>query len=286
MRINRRYVYLVVALVLAGLVFWTTQAWLESEVSRVTTAAQADEGASSRKILVASRNVSPGTILTAEHLQWASWPDDASTDAYFEQGKTSLESVAGSVARNALFRGEPVAADALAKPGEGSVMSAVLRPGYRAVALDVSASTGVAGFVAPGDRVDLILTRVLESTGAAKDVTSDTVLRDVRVVGVDQKVAKPDGEVVAPQTATIEVTPAQAELVVAASELGKLTLALRSVARGEAEPSVDDVSPAWLSGGGARAQPGSAAGSRQSRPAPAAVEVVRGTSVSVEGSSR
>lgn len=286
MRNNRRYVYLVVALVLAALAFWITQSWLESEVSRATATADASEKVSSRKILVAARSVDPGTILTAEHLEWASWPEDASTEAYFEQGKTSLESVAGSVARNALFRGEPIAADAVARPGEGSVLSAVLRPGYRAVTLDVSASTGVAGFVSPGDRVDLILSRVLDGAGNAKRVISDTVLRDVRVVGVDQKVAKPDGEVIAPQTATIEVTPAQAEQVVAASELGKLTLALRSVARGETDDATSDASPSWLLGGGTGEQSARAPRRSVRRPAPAAVEVVRGINSSVEGSSR
>lgn len=280
---NRRIVYLLVALVLAGIAFWITQSWLETEVSRVTASAEADDEASTTRVLVARQTLNPGTILTADHVEWQPWPDQGIVAPYFTEGTDSLESVTGSVVRTSMFPGQPLTSEAIAKPGEGSVMSAVLRPGYRAVTIAVTASTGVAGFISPGDRVDLILSRVIDGPGGAKRVTSETVLRDVRVVGIDQRAANQNNEVIAPQTATIEVTPAQAEMVVAASELGKLTLALRSVANARTQETAD-VTPSWL------LQGTQAAPARDRPPARArdvrrqsTVEVIRGTSTSVEG---
>ena len=112
----------------------------------------------------------------------------------------------------------------------------MLQPGYRAVTIGVSAATGVAGFIRPGDRVDLILSRVIDGAGGARRVISDTLLRNARVVGMDQQVSNEDNGVIVPQTATIEVTPEQAEVVAGASELGKLSLALRSLAQADAKP--------------------------------------------------
>jgi pilus assembly protein CpaB len=109
----------------------------------------------------------------------------------------------------------------------------VLRPGYRAVTVNVSASTGVGGFVMPGDHVDLVLSRSIEPNGAGtgqKRVIGETVLSDVRVVGVDQRSYDGKKDVVVPQTATLEVTPKGAEVIAVVGELGKLSLSLRSLA--------------------------------------------------------
>jgi pilus assembly protein CpaB len=112
----------------------------------------------------------------------------------------------------------------------------VLRPGYRAVTVNVSASTGVAGFVLPGDHVDVILSRELPGTGPQKRFVSETVLSDVRVVGMDQHAGSEKKDVVVPQTATLEVTPKGAEVLTVSGQLGTLTLALRSLANADVPP--------------------------------------------------
>jgi len=115
-------------------------------------------------------------------------------------------------------------------PGSRSFMAAVLRPGMRAVSVGVTATSGISGFVFAGDQVDLLLTH---KTGKGEDTShlvTETVLRNIRVLAVDQKVdAKPGDAPTIARTATFEVTPKQAEIVAIVSEMGRLSLALRSL---------------------------------------------------------
>jgi pilus assembly protein CpaB len=161
-----------------------------------------------------------------------------------------VQDVVGAVPRSNLSAGEPLTAAGLARPGDRGAMAATLTPGYRAITVNVTPSTGMGGFVVPGDRVDLILTMTLPAPkeGAAHHA-SETVLHDVRVVGVDQSLSEesktiPDKkgekkESSPPKTATLEVTPKQAEIVVVAVELGVLSLSLRSLGHVDGDGTLD-----------------------------------------------
>jgi pilus assembly protein CpaB len=126
----------------------------------------------------------------------------------------------------------------------------VLEPGKRAVSVSINATTGIAGLVFPGDRVDLILTHnIPEEEGGKKKMrrASETVLKNIRVLAVDQTVDDQTGEPEVAKTTTLEVTPKQAEIIAVVIELGRLSLSLRSLAReeqadGDANPGsmVDD----------------------------------------------
>jgi len=156
----------------------------------------------------------------------------------------------------------------------------------RAITINVSASTGVAGFVIPGDHVDLLLSRLVDQGGGAKRFVSVTLLRDLRVVGMDQRANGEKKDAPVPQTATLEVTPKQAEMVSVAGELGKLSMSLRSLAPDPtAAPAVGRTWDSEATGGAAPPRPSSA--NAQARPRPrvatpsaALVEVVRGSQVS------
>lgn len=276
MLITRRVTSLGVALLLSAGAVMATQQWLQGELKRAAGGPAQSTAAPAVQVLVAKQPLPAGTILKPEHLRWQAWPAEASTEGYFTGAAATSEQMAGAVVRTGLGAGEPLTSSRVVQPGDRSFLAAVLTPGYRAVTVNVSASTGVAGFVFPGDRVDLILTRVGEGGGAQKRAVSETVLSDVRVVGMDQRASNEKMEVVVPQTATLEVTPRQAELVATTSELGKLSLSLRSLPTA-AEPAVH-AEPAPI------LRPKASSPRRRAAPsAPRQVQVVRGTQTSIEG---
>lgn len=226
---NRRILFLGIAVLLATVTVFVTQKWLQRETSRVGASGRSDALVRAAKVAVAAKSLPPGTILKPDDLTWQSWPAGAGIDTYFSQANMSGDPITGAVTRNAMARGEPFTRDGIAHPGERSFLAAVLRPGYRAVSVAVTASTGVSGFIRPGDRVDVILSRSITGSGATS-VVSRTILSNSRVVGVDQSASSGKGAVQVPDTATLEVTSSQAETLAAATELGKLSLALRSLA--------------------------------------------------------
>jgi pilus assembly protein CpaB len=236
---TRRLKVLSLALLMSGGTVVLTQQWLQGAVRQAQVEARAKATpttpVAANRVLVAARPLSAGTILKADQLRWQAWPADAATGAYLTDANTRLDQVAGSVARTGLDAGEPLTAARVVQPGDRGFMAAVLQPGYRAVTVNVSASSGVAGFVLPGDRVDVILSRPLDagSGAGAKRFVGETVLTDVRVLGMDQRSTGAKDEkkdVIVPQTATLEVTPKGAEVIAVTRQLGELSLSLRSLA--------------------------------------------------------
>jgi pilus assembly protein CpaB len=293
---TRRLAFLGVAVLLSGGTVFLTQQWLQGELSRATTAAAGARAAQpvGPRVLVASQPLPAGTVLKSEHLRWQAWPAGASTAGYVTDASTTPDQMAGAVVRNALDAGEPLTANRVARPGDRSFLAAVLKPGHRAVTVNVSASTGVAGFVFPGDHVDLILSRAVGgSAGGQQRMVSETVLSDLRVVAIDQRAANEKNEIVIPTTVTLEVTPKHAEVVALITEMGKLSLSLRSLATPADATAVAGVTRTWdheaTSGGMPRAaagpssRPGAAA-----RPAaaPATVQVVRGVELTSAGAAK
>jgi pilus assembly protein CpaB len=112
-------------------------------------------------------------------------------------------------------------------------MAAILPTGMRAVSTQISPENGAGGFILPNDRVDVILTRRdanAEKGGGGDARTSETVLTNIRVLAIDQNVEEKNGQkVVVGKTATLELSPAQAETLVLSQQIGSLSLALRSV---------------------------------------------------------
>src|SRR5919107_1931363 len=147
------------------------------------------------EVLVATRALPVGTIIDAEALRFQRWPEGLVQPAYFIKGKpgVSPQSLIGTVVRNEITAGQPFTQGSLIKPGERGFPAAALGPGMRAVTVAVSGTSGVAGFVFPGDRVDIVLTQEVTGggDGAALKV-SETVLRNVRVLATDQRMTATD----------------------------------------------------------------------------------------------
>jgi pilus assembly protein CpaB len=192
------------------------------------------------RVLVALRALPVGTIITPEAVTFQAWPRDMVQDAYFLEGSADKTKLIGTVVRYPITAGQPVTQGELVAPGDRGFLAAALGPGMRAVTIAVSDMSGVAGFIFPGDHVDMMLTQSVKNTNAQASDTlpldvTETVLRNLRVLATDQATeteVTPAGKTVAKtaHNVTLEVTPRIAEKIQVAQSLGTLSLALRSLA--------------------------------------------------------
>lgn len=236
-----------VALAAAGTAAWGARHYLAAERAAIAARApQQPAPAKAHRVLVARSDLPAGTIVQAKHLRWQAWPDATLPDGWYVEGKADPADLAGTVVRGLVAAGEPVAASRLVHPGEQGFLAAVLAPGMRAVSVSVNATTGIAGFVFPGDRVDLILSHGVEREGGNGRLrrASETVLSDVRVLAVDQSTDDAAAKASLAKTVTLEVSPKDAEKVTLTADLGRLSLSLRSLARDEAAAAEAEPRPA------------------------------------------
>ena len=212
--------------------------WLESQRPKEVAAPPPPkvEGA---MVLVAATDLPAGTLLQDKHLRWQAWPTKSVAETYLvklevEGAPDPIQDVVGAVVRKGISAGEPLAKGQYLKPGERGFLAAVLRPGYRAMSIPVNPTSGIAGLVFPGDRVDLLLTHTVKRGGADRRVT-ETVLTNLRVLAIDQTTNDQGGSPKLFKNATVEITPKQAEMLAVVGELGRLTLSLRSLAKDDKE---------------------------------------------------
>ena len=192
------------------------------------------------KALVAQRALPVGTIITVDSISFQPWPKDMVQDAYFLEGETDMVKLMGTVVRFPITAGQPVTQGALVAPGDRGFLAAALSPGMRAVTITVSQKTGVAGFVFPGDRVDLVLTQTVKTNDQGEPLkAAETILRNLRVLATDQstETETENGKTVvrSARTITLEVTPRIGEKIAVADTIGTLNLSLRSIADNQTE---------------------------------------------------
>lgn len=189
------------------------------------------------KVLVATRALPVGTILDAQSMKFQPWPQELVENAYFVEGAdTDISKLQGTVVRFEIPAGQPITQGTLVKPGDRGFLAAALGPGMRAVTVPVSTSSAVAGFVFPGDRIDLVLTQSVAGGGDGPPLrVSETILRNLRVLATDQRTSNDTDEngktvVHTYSNVTLEVTPKIAEEIAVAQTVGSLSLSLRSIA--------------------------------------------------------
>lgn len=247
----RTVILLVVALILAGGTTMMARTWLASQRAVKTEAAPIAVPTPAKSVLIARKPIERGQILKPGDLGWEQWPEGGLDKNYILLGTRTPETYSGWVAKQPIAAGEPLTETKIVAPGNRGFLSAVLRPGMRAVSVPVTVTSGISGFVFPGDMVDLIVTYSVQdrpvpgqqNTGPLLDhKISETVLHDIRVIAIDQKLESKPGEAVVAKTATFEVTPKQSEIIALASEMGKLSLSLRSLVPdpGETKQEVAD----------------------------------------------
>lgn len=183
------------------------------------------------QVLVAASDIPAGSFVrSGTNIAMIEWPKDKITGVMLTNTTTKISDYDGAVARRAIAKGEPIMANTLVRRSEGGFMSAVLEPGKRAISIPVDATSGNAGFIFPGDHVDLILTHVFNKTSTGDMRASETFIENARVLAVDQSLDNPENKAVLAKTVTLEVTPKQAEEINVAKDLGKISLSLRSLA--------------------------------------------------------
>lgn len=195
------------------------------------------------RVLVAKRALTAGTIITADALGFQPWPKELVQDAYFIDGEADMNQLLGTVVRYPITAGEPVTQGSLVSPGDRGFLAAALGPGMRAVTVPVSATTGVSGFIFPGDRVDLVLSQEIPAKDDGEPLrAAETIVRNLRVLATDQtteKTTDENGKTVVTQfsTVTLEATPKIAEKIAVSQTFGTISLALRSLSDNPAELS-------------------------------------------------
>ncbi|MBL0968743.1 MAG: Flp pilus assembly protein CpaB [Brevundimonas sp.] len=238
------------------------------EPAAVATAA-AVEAEPMAKVLVAAKDLQPGQRLTEADLEWKDWPVDEVNPAFITDGSVPIAGAApapeadkpegavatvartatnlatggakadyvGSVVREPILAGEPIVSRKIVRAGDSGYMAAYLEPGMRAMAIRVTVETAAGGFILPGDRVDVVLTRetTLSNVGASEGdrakFSSATVMQNIKVLAIDQSTRAGDEEqAVIGATATLEVGPRDAEALALAKSEGELSLILRSYA--------------------------------------------------------
>jgi len=197
-------------------------------------------------VLVAKSDIGLGQTVTAEALQWQTWPAATASNSFIRRNERpdATTQIAGSIARAPFIAGEPIREPKLVKANGSGFMAAILPTGMRAISTEISPETGAGGFILPNDRVDVILSKREKNpdrTGSADIVNSEIILSNVRVLAIDQAPKEKDGQnSVVGKTVTLELKPEQAETLARARQSGTLSLALRSIADLNATETMSD----------------------------------------------
>jgi pilus assembly protein CpaB len=280
----------VIAIVLAGAAAFLVKVFLEKQGQPVAIQEEKPKGVA--KVLVASRTINPGEILSTKDVTWADWPkalieermidenefvvpsatvaptqvgfvvrteegDTKKTKSDGDEAQQSAKSgpadsaIVGAVARRRIFANEPISPDQLIQRGDKSIGAAVVSPGMRAVSIRIKPETASGGFIAPGDYVDVMLSiehklKIYDASGRPMPdgtaavladgdelvkVSTETVLRNVKVLAIDQSLGRSaeEGPADVGKTATLEVSLSDTEKLLTASNLGTIALVLRSM---------------------------------------------------------
>ena len=246
MRTNN-VIILLVAIVLGAVAALLSRNWL---VSHAQPTQQANHGV----IVVAATPLAFGAELTAESLKEIPWSTDALPDGAFlnkqEVLKDGRRMVLTSIARN-----EPILSDKITAPGQRATLSSMLDPGKRAVTIRVDDVRGVAGFIQPGDRVDVVLIRT-EAESKTNDSYSDVILQSAKVLAIDQIAGERSEKATVAKAVTLEVSAEDAQKILLATNIGRLSLILRQPGEANSE-LVRRVTQRDLNDAPAAPQPGS-----------------------------
>jgi pilus assembly protein CpaB len=227
----RTLLFLILAVGTAGLTATFVRGWMNAQQAAIAGKTAPAPVIAAAEVLVAAHPMPAGTFIKVDDLSWQVWPEGKLADGYVTKDKGSTDPFVGAVVKTGFQVGEPITEARVAKPGDRGFLAAVLSPGTRAVALSVTATSGVAGFVLPGDRVDILVTHVLPPDGKEKRTinATETALEDLRVIAIDQTTNDESKAAVLARTVTLEATPKQAEVLSLIDQMGKVSLALRSL---------------------------------------------------------
>ncbi len=211
------------AVVFGLLAVFVAQSWLNNQAELRMKSLEANKKPTVTKtIVVAAKPLRFGNELSADVLREIAWPENAVPKGAFAK-IPDLLSEGRRVALSAIEPNEPVLAVKITGPGQRATLSALVRPGMKAVTIRVNDVDGVGGFVMPGDRVDIVLTRQIDKNAASNEL----VLQNARVLAVDQSADERADKPTVPKAVTLEVDTVGAQKLSLAASVGNLSLMLR-----------------------------------------------------------
>jgi len=209
------------AVVFGVLAVFIAQVWLNNQAKK-RVPVEANKAVPTRTIVVAAKPLRFGTELNAGELREVPWPADALPSGAFSKIHDVLEG-GRRVVLTAIEPNEPVLSLKITGPGQRATLSALVKPGMKAVTIRVNDVEGVGGFVQPGDRVDVVLTRQIDKGNA----TTEVILQNTRVLAIDQVADERAAKAAVAKSVTLEVSTFDAQKLWLASSVGSLSLLLR-----------------------------------------------------------
>jgi pilus assembly protein CpaB len=256
---RRRSLFMVLLSLLFGVgAAWAAKNWVDQR-TRAAGAREEEIG-----VVVAAMEIPYGSAIEARHVTVITVPKGTPLGNHF----AALSEIEGLVAAQKALSGEVLLKERFTKPGAGSTLAALIRPDMRAVTVRVDDVVGVAGFLLPGNHVDIVAARKKDDRA-----TTETILLDINVLAVDQTSSQDKNEPVVVRAVTLEMTPKQAEILVRAREEGRIQLTLRNPTD-EAQPELlVEAVPAPPPAAPRKVQP------QPVRVTPPSVTIIRGTNV-------
>jgi len=197
------------------------------------------------KVAVAAVPMDFGNVITPDKVRYVDYPNRSIPPGAFQNAAQLLPAGQQRFALMPIGVNEPILATKISGSGQGASIAALLPAGMRAATVRINDVSGVAGFVQPNNTVDVLITRQINSGSGAAQTVTDVLLQNVRVLAIDQQSKNPDGTPKVARTATLQVSPIDAQKLALAQEAGTLSLVLRKP--GETDnPVVETVSAADL----------------------------------------
>jgi pilus assembly protein CpaB len=226
---------------------------MSAPTAQIVSSAPSEPAIRLTEVLVLDGDVAMGATL-GENLSWQSWPSAGINENFItrESDPEAVEELKGAIARVPIYQGEPLRRSKLIGEGQ-SFMSSILPSGKRAVATQIAADTSAGGFILPNDYVDVIMTRRATQEGAGDAYVTETILKNIRVLAIDQAIQEDEEgrRVRVGDTATLELTPQQAEIITVAQQMAdRLALSLRAIV--DTQEVIEDQADYLVSGEGRR----------------------------------
>jgi pilus assembly protein CpaB len=265
---------LLLAVALGGVSVYLARGWLETQTAR-TEVAESQPGIDLTTVVVAKRPLNFGDTVTSEYLIEVDWPARNFPEGAFRTiGEVLGDRTENRVVLRTVQINEPVMKNKITGFGGKATLATLLQSEMRAVTIRINDVNGVAGFVLPGDHVDVLLTRKETAKGANEDPFTDVLLQHVKVLGIDQKASDDEDKPIVARAATLEVSSEEAQKLALAQTVGSLSLALRSETNSDATV-VRTIRVSDLKGSSAPVTPKVKKVAATAQPAQAARRVVR-----------
>lgn len=228
---RRGLMVLLLALVFAGAAVFIVRGYLADQAGPKTI--QAGPSMETTKVVVAKLALNIGDRIAEEHLRVVEWPKASLPEHTFKNINELTKGDEPRVALNTIEVGEPILGKKVSGPGGRAILSTRVGANMRAMTVRVNDVLGVGGFVMPGDRIDILLTR---DEGGSKNPATNILLQNVRVLGIDQIASNDQEKPVVAKAVTVEVGPHEAQKLTLGAQVGILTLALRNISNTSATP--------------------------------------------------